>query len=296
MHAVALCLAAASASWTVPPPAPLRTPLRRPLPSPGRGAVLLRLQDNEAVASPYGSLALLGVGDVAAFALFAAIGRAEHASEAGSIIGTAAPFVAAWIVTAPFLGAYRREVSKSLRDAVITPLPAWAVAVPAGCALRGVFEGHVPPTPFWGVSLVATLALLTAWRAAHFLVVDQRVVQPAASLDDAVSGLVAGAAGIAVDSATGSLLDIDDDGDDEVDPFDEVRQIDVKVVKEASKAVKVASKKVKRSSREVDKVVKESTKTVVDKVVKGSPLSRAVTDAALKPATRDLLGLDGDDE
>ena len=35
--------------------------------------------------------------------------------------------------------------------------------------------------------------------------------------------------------------------DDEVDPFDEVRQIDVKVVKEASKAVKVASKKVKRS-------------------------------------------------
>ncbi|MEI7772719.1 MAG: DUF3054 domain-containing protein, partial [Chloroflexales bacterium] len=55
--------------------------------------------------------ALIG-GDVVALMVFAAIGRGSHGEAAGlgaigEVAQTAAPFVIGWLVTAPWVGAFR---------------------------------------------------------------------------------------------------------------------------------------------------------------------------------------------
>mmetsp|Transcript_6791 Transcript_6791/g.14865 ORF Transcript_6791/g.14865 Transcript_6791/m.14865 type:complete len:197 (-) Transcript_6791:500-1090(-) len=108
----------------------------------------------------------LAVGDAVALLIFAAIGRSSHSAEDGSIFTTAAPFFASWGVLAPVLGAYRS--SASLSRALLVPLPALAIAVPCGCAVRGLLQDRMPAMPFWVVSLIAIGVLISSWRAVHF--------------------------------------------------------------------------------------------------------------------------------
>lgn len=112
-------------------------------------------------------LSVLAAGDAAAFVLFAAIGRGSHDSSTGNALTTAAPFLAAWAALAPPLGAYPERASRSNEQAAKAPLLAWLVAVPCGCALRGVLQERMPAAPFWVVALVATLGLLEAWRLSY---------------------------------------------------------------------------------------------------------------------------------
>ena len=44
------------------------------------------------------------------------------------------------------------------------------MAVPCGCALRGLLQGRVPAAPFWLIALIATLGLLEAWRLSYYQV------------------------------------------------------------------------------------------------------------------------------
>jgi hypothetical protein len=81
------------------------------------------------------------VGDAVALMTFAAIGRGNHASSDGSVLLTAFPFLLSWFLCAPVLGAYRS--SPSLKQAVTTALPAWALSVPLGCLLRGLLQDRV---------------------------------------------------------------------------------------------------------------------------------------------------------
>jgi len=81
------------------------------------------------------------VGDAVALMTFAAIGRGNHASSDGSVLLTAFPFLLSWFLCAPVLGAYRS--SPSLKKAVTTALPAWALSVPLGCLLRGLLQDRV---------------------------------------------------------------------------------------------------------------------------------------------------------
>ena len=114
-------------------------------------------------------------GDTLAFMVFAAIGRANHGSDDGSVLLTALPFLLSWILVSPILGAYKP--SQTLNQAVISILPAWLMSVPLGCAVRGVVQDRMPALPFWIVALVATGVLLGGWRAAYFqaLTVTQTV-------------------------------------------------------------------------------------------------------------------------
>src|SRR5207244_4243693 len=61
-------------------------------------------------APRFGRVALLVVGDIGAFLLFARAGHAQHHETAAlaSIVATAAPFAVAWLVCAPWLGAFGR--------------------------------------------------------------------------------------------------------------------------------------------------------------------------------------------
>ena len=83
------------------------------------------------------------------------------------ILGTAAPFLLAWLVVAPLLGAYAPTVRHGKGEAVRAVLPCWATAVPTGILLRSLYKGYLMSTPFWVVTLVFTGVLLSAWRCIH---------------------------------------------------------------------------------------------------------------------------------
>eukprot|EP00638_Chattonella_subsalsa_P004005 CAMPEP_0117756808 /NCGR_PEP_ID=MMETSP0947-20121206/14326_1 /TAXON_ID=44440 /ORGANISM="Chattonella subsalsa, Strain CCMP2191" /LENGTH=241 /DNA_ID=CAMNT_0005576521 /DNA_START=132 /DNA_END=857 /DNA_ORIENTATION=- len=107
--------------------------------------------------------------DAAALTVFAWIGRASHGSTEFDwvVIKTALPFIVGWFGLSPLLGAYTRTAIKSQGDSLKTIIPAWAFSIPAGIAIRGAIKGEVPPTPFIVVSMVATLVVMSSWRALY---------------------------------------------------------------------------------------------------------------------------------
>lgn len=138
---------------------------------------------------PYARLASLqAAGDSAAFLVFAAIGRGNHGSEDGSVFTVAAPFLLAWLALAPPLGAYPlpEERPEEWKASLLVLAPAWAAAVPCGCALRGLVQGYPPPTAFWVVALVATAVLLSASRMAHFAAIER----PGRAIDSFVDAIL----------------------------------------------------------------------------------------------------------
>jgi hypothetical protein len=115
-------------------------------------------------------IAILVVGDALAFLVFAAIGRSSHGEAAGltaipQIALTAAPFAAAWFIVAPFVGAYRRELTAQPRKMAIRTVLAWVLSWPVAMALRGIFVDHaVPPISFALITLIFNTFILLIWR------------------------------------------------------------------------------------------------------------------------------------
>jgi len=132
-----------------------------------------------------GRLAWSASADAFALLLFAAIGRVNHASDGGSLFGTAAPFLLAWYPAALLLHTYKEPDNPDFKAALLPLLPAWAVAVPLGCAGRGLAQGYMPPLPFWIVSLVVIGVLMTAGRFAVF-----QLVQSERAIDRFVAAIV----------------------------------------------------------------------------------------------------------
>ena len=100
-------------------------------------------------------------GDVAMLLLFAAIGRSIHTGGVSldlQVLQTAAPFIGAWLLLAPFLGAYTPDATRSTGEAVKTVILSWVVSVPMGLVGRGVIKGDVPPVPFMAVTMTTRLA------------------------------------------------------------------------------------------------------------------------------------------
>lgn len=142
---------------------------------------------NSLVSSPLDRPLLAGL-DLVSLTAFAAIGKASHAPDGSldlaAVAVTAAPFVAAWFATAPLTGVYQRldddtqkPNSKNVEDvalaSAVQTAKGWALAVPLGCALRGVIKGYVPPLPFVIVTLIATLVILGGTRALYAVAEDK---------------------------------------------------------------------------------------------------------------------------
>lgn len=114
------------------------------------------------------SCATLLAGDVAALLLFALLGRSSHGEALlfSDVWSTALPFVAAWLLSAPFTGAFGDAARGSdVGAAAGAALKSCCVAGPAGLALRAVAQARAPPPAFVAVALVATSLLLVGWRA-----------------------------------------------------------------------------------------------------------------------------------
>ena len=130
---------------------------------------------SNSLSSPLDNPALATL-DMVALLGFAAIGKASHAADGsidvGAVLVTAFPFLTAWFVTSPLTGVYRELETTTLpkdvaKEALVQAITGWAVAIPLGCALRGIIKGYVPPIPFVIVTLVATLVILGAVRVVY---------------------------------------------------------------------------------------------------------------------------------
>jgi hypothetical protein len=130
--------------------------------------------------------AVLAVGDVVVFLVFAGVGRASHSEAAGlnalaQVAQTAAPFALGWFVVAPWLGGYRWAATNSPRTLLIRTWLAWLGAWPVALLLRWAFTGKAPPPTFALVTLFANALFLSIWRGLFALVVARRRVSGGSS-------------------------------------------------------------------------------------------------------------------
>ncbi len=121
--------------------------------------------------------AILVVGDIVVFLVFAIIGRRSH-SESGNILGpviTALPFAAAWFLVAPFVGAFKRGLERNTGQFALRTFLAWLAAWPVAMLFRGVFvDKGVPPWTFALITLISNTILLQVWRVPFSLFFKKR--------------------------------------------------------------------------------------------------------------------------
>lgn len=121
---------------------------------------------------------LLAAIDFAALILFAGLGKASHSADGTldiqGVMTTAFPFLLSWFATSPFTGIYAdNNIGSGIVDAGKVAAKGWIVAIPLGCALRGVIRGYVPPTSFVIVTLIVTLIILGGSRMIFSVVTDK---------------------------------------------------------------------------------------------------------------------------
>jgi hypothetical protein len=119
---------------------------------------------------------ILATIDFAALVTFAGVGKASHSADGASdiqaVLTTALPFLLAWYATSPFTGVYR-DGDGGVINAGKIAAKGWIVAVPLGCALRGVIKGYLPPAPFVIVTLIATLVMVGGSRMLYSVAEDK---------------------------------------------------------------------------------------------------------------------------
>lgn len=123
----------------------------------------MKLQLN--LSNPYRLLLL--IGDVVTFLAFAALGRRAHSmgSALDDVMGTALPFMVAWLLVAPFTRAFGEEATDGSKSAALKALQTWAIAFPLGLLIRTPIVGRLPHYSFAIVAGIFTLVMLTGWRA-----------------------------------------------------------------------------------------------------------------------------------
>lgn len=141
-----------SAAAHVPPMASVRTALRHRV-------------------DPAPATAVLALGDLVCIAVFVVVGAIEGhgfdpAAQAPRLASTTGTFVLGWALLAIPAGVYADGVRRSLGQAALRIVPAWAGAALVAQGLRALEA--VPGRPaltFYLVSVAVGLALLLGWRA-----------------------------------------------------------------------------------------------------------------------------------
>lgn len=111
---------------------------------------------------------LLALGDAAAFVAFGVIGLVSHEKsfDVGPVTRSIVPFVVAWLMIAPFLGAFSEEAvrgRKPLGEIALVWLPAGVVALGARALIfdRELFNA------FFVIALLGHGLFLLSWRAVY---------------------------------------------------------------------------------------------------------------------------------
>ncbi len=114
-----------------------------------------------------GHIASLACGDIVSFLVFTIIGINSHKDglTVTNVVLTAWPFIVAWFIVSPFVGAFRRELATQPRKMASRTALSWLAAWPLSMLLRGIFVDHgVPPWIFMFIVLVVNMIFLVLWR------------------------------------------------------------------------------------------------------------------------------------
>lgn len=123
---------------------------------------------------------ILYVGDIIAILLFAVLGRQTHDMPTGlgafgMTLTTASPFIIAWLLVAPWFGAYRPQAWVSPLGTVKTVVIAFIPSFFAAILLRALFVGRFSPIPFYLVTAAVILTLLLVWRLLYTMLLAPRL-------------------------------------------------------------------------------------------------------------------------
>ncbi len=114
-------------------------------------------------------------GDIVVFLAFAAIGRGTHNEPTGlsaipEILLVAAPFAIGWFIVAPFVGAYRSDITSDPGAMAKRTILSWALSWPVALALRWLFVDRSRGTSasafftFALVTFLFVLVIMLIWR------------------------------------------------------------------------------------------------------------------------------------
>ncbi|KAG6470377.1 hypothetical protein ZIOFF_071446 [Zingiber officinale] len=136
---------------------------------PLEGVIQFEKPESSSKFLTWGQVGLLASGDLLCLLVFSVVGRFSHGLPVLDFETwrTVDPFVAGWLLSAYFLGAYGddgRGVS-GFNKAVLAATKSWAIGIPVGIVIRSGTSGHIPPIAFMLVTMGTTGMLLIAWRA-----------------------------------------------------------------------------------------------------------------------------------
>lgn len=114
----------------------------------------------------------LVVGDILCFMIFASLGTNAHGKGVNFLQTTwvAVPFLVAWFVVSPFVGAFRSDVATSPRKMLIRTILSWLASWPVAMLLRWLLVERISPVTvgafasFSLVVLLTNLVILIVWR------------------------------------------------------------------------------------------------------------------------------------
>ena len=114
----------------------------------------------------------LVVGDVLCFLIFVSLGSNAHGKGVNILysLWLSLPFIAAWFVVAPWLGAYRSDVATRPGKMVQRTMICWLATWPVAMFFRWLLVERVSPVSlnsflsFSAVVLVVNFMLLLIWR------------------------------------------------------------------------------------------------------------------------------------
>ncbi|HEY0757103.1 MAG TPA: DUF3054 domain-containing protein [Ktedonobacteraceae bacterium] len=122
--------------------------------------------------SPRTRLISLVTGDILCFLIFASLGTSAHSKGVNFLltIWVALPFVGAWFLVAPFLGAFRADIALRPGKMLIRTALCWLATWPLAMFLRWLLVERVTGftlndfVSFSVVVLITNLIILSAWR------------------------------------------------------------------------------------------------------------------------------------
>ncbi|MGM0682835.1 MAG: DUF3054 domain-containing protein [Halobacteriota archaeon] len=116
----------------------------------------------------------LAIGDLIALIVLLTVGALNHttveflSSNPLYLLEVYAPFLIAWVLVAPIVGAYSAGAVETAKSSVPLVIRSWIPAALVGLALRAfVFRGGAAPA-FVVVMLVTGTVVLGGWRALYF--------------------------------------------------------------------------------------------------------------------------------
>ena len=119
-----------------------------------------------------GQITVVILGDIAVFILFVLLGKAEHGvtlSEA--LFRTALPFGVIWLISSPWLGAYKASTLSDLRTMLWKIPLIWLLCGLVGLFARIVLTGQPLIMSFALVAIIVQGVLLLSWRSIFLLVI-----------------------------------------------------------------------------------------------------------------------------